>query len=51
MDYYQKSTGTLKRPVSSSQELNYDATCKKTVYTNMTSRVLDGHRKQEDLKA
>ena len=51
-DYYHGgSQGQIKRPVAVSQELAPGELTqwKKTVYTNMTSRVLDGHRKQEDL--
>lgn len=52
IDYYQRSSGALKRPVATSQEVDRGdfSQWKKTVYTNMTSRVLDGHRKQEDMK-
>jgi hypothetical protein len=53
MDYYQKSCGQIKRPQAVSQELDRGelSSWKKTVYTNMTSRVLDGHRKQEALQS
>ena len=53
MDYYQRNAGQIKRPQAASQELERGelSSWKKTVYTNMTSRVLDGHRKQEALQS
>ena len=47
-DYYQKSSGSIKRPNDDESLGRKSSEYKKNVYTNMTSRVLDGHRKQEE---